>query len=562
MLTATEAAGRAHERYPSLESVLVVHNASVSQVTRDGTNSGSMGGDVSSGDRTSMDGAASGDSHGRGGYPSGAHSGAVTSNPNPGGLGTVVEGTPMATPTGMGFARPPLGPGGTGTGTNTNTAGLVPMSTGGESGIFGDARTPAPDSSRGLMPPPPPSTATAAGVPATDLVTPSPASDVDHAAGKPPAVLGGLHGGGRGDGGRRKFVDEGKLRKVSGQLFQESAGTGAGAGSGAGVRRSSRLAAQSGGGVGGGGLDFSTPAMEGATTSHEAHADGADPASASPPQHHRARRPGQRGSLDGGSRPPAFPPHVPMSGGLNVTAGGRDGRYNAGRFAEGAAATAALLKPIADGLRVYSMFRCDDALGHLRTLPRSQYVTGYVLCLVGRAYAEMVNYPEARRAFEWSRSVCPHRLDGMEVYSTVLWHLKKEIELSYLAQECVSLDRLAPQTWCVLGNCFSLQKEHETALRFFQRALQLDPRCTYAHTLCGHEFFANEDFEKAMGCYRNALRLDSRHYNAWYGLGTVYYRQEKYELSEYHFRHALSINSRSSVLFCYLGMAQHAVSLF
>ena len=65
-----------------------------------------------------------------------------------------------------------------------------------------------------------------------------------------------------------------------------------------------------------------------------------------------------------------------------------------------------------------------------------------------------------------------------------------------------------------------------------------------------------------MGCYRNALRLDSRHYNAWYGLGTVYYRQEKYELSEYHFRHALSINSRSSVLFCYLGMAQHAVSLF
>ena len=122
----------------------------------------------------------------------------------------------------------------------------------------------------------------------------SPASDVDHASGKPPAVLGGLGGGGRGDGGRRKFVDEGKLRKVSGQLFQESAGTGAGASAGAGVRRSSRLAAQSGGGVGGGGLDFSTPAMEGATTSHEAHTDGADPASASPPQHHRARRPGHR----------------------------------------------------------------------------------------------------------------------------------------------------------------------------------------------------------------------------------------------------------------------------
>ena len=94
----------------------------------------------------------------------------------------------------------------------------------------------------------------------------------------------------------------------------------------------------------------------------------------------------------------------------------------------------------------------------------------------------------------------------MEVYSTVLWHLKKEVALSHLAQEAVALDRLAPHTWCVLGNCFSLQKEHETALRYFQRALQLDPRCTYAHTLCGHEYFANEDFDKAMACYRSALR--------------------------------------------------------
>ena len=205
------------------------------------------------------------------------------------------------------------------------------------------------------------------------------------------------------------------------------------------------------------------------------------------------------------------------------------------------------------------MFRCSDAIASLEKLPPAQYATGHVLCLVGRAHAEMVDYPSARHAFEWARAVDPRRLEGMEVYSTVLWHLKREVELSHLSQVVVGLDRLSPHTWCVLGNCFSLQKEHETALRYFQRALQLDPGCTYAHTLCGHEYFANEDFEKATACYRAALRLDSRHYNAWYGLGTVYYRQEKYELSEYHFRHALSINSRSSVLFCYLGMAQHAL---
>jgi anaphase-promoting complex subunit 3 len=63
--------------------------------------------------------------------------------------------------------------------------------------------------------------------------------------------------------------------------------------------------------------------------------------------------------------------------------------------------------------------------------------------------------------------------------------------------------------------CCAVQ-EHETALRFFQRALQLDPTLPYAYTLCGHEYFANEDFEKGITCYRNAIRIDQRHYNAWW----------------------------------------------
>lgn len=41
---------------------------------------------------------------------------------------------------------------------------------------------------------------------------------------------------------------------------------------------------------------------------------------------------------------------------------------------------------------------------------------------------------------------------------------------------------------CAIGNCYSLQKDHETALKNFQRAVQLDSRFAYAHTLCGHEY--------------------------------------------------------------------------
>ena len=49
-------------------------------------------------------------------------------------------------------------------------------------------------------------------------------------------------------------------------------------------------------------------------------------------------------------------------------------------------------------------------------------------------------------------------MQGLEVYSTVLWHLRKEVDLAHLAQEAVALDRRSPYAWLALGNCFSLQK--------------------------------------------------------------------------------------------------------
>ena len=61
----------------------------------------------------------------------------------------------------------------------------------------------------------------------------------------------------------------------------------------------------------------------------------------------------------------------------------------------------------------------------------------------------------------------------------------------------------------------ALAQEHETALRFFNRATQVEPNFTYAYTLAGHEYLANEDFQRGLEAYRTALRLDPRHYNAW-----------------------------------------------
>ena len=39
----------------------------------------------------------------------------------------------------------------------------------------------------------------------------------------------------------------------------------------------------------------------------------------------------------------------------------------------------------------------------------------------------------------------PYHIEGMEIYSTALWHLQKEVELSALAQELTEMDKDSPE---------------------------------------------------------------------------------------------------------------------
>lgn len=98
----------------------------------------------------------------------------------------------------------------------------------------------------------------------------------------------------------------------------------------------------------------------------------------------------------------------------------------------------------------------------------------------------------------------------MEYYSTILWYLHQQVDLSYLAHKLVEFDRQSPESWCVVGNCFSLQNEHLSALKIFKRAIQLNPNFAYAYTLSGHEYLAIDDLEKAAVCFRNAIQVDER----------------------------------------------------
>ncbi|EIN03626.1 TPR-like protein [Punctularia strigosozonata HHB-11173 SS5] len=206
-----------------------------------------------------------------------------------------------------------------------------------------------------------------------------------------------------------------------------------------------------------------------------------------------------------------------------------------------------LMRLFARATRALAMYDTKLCLQELEKLPAIHQRSPWVMSMVGKAHYERADYASSERAFQAVRTLEPFRLWDMDVYSTLLWHLQKPVQLSFLAQELIGIDPRAPQTWIAVGNCFSLQKERAQALTCFRRAVQLDPGCAYAHALSGHETL-DENVEEAMAHFQAALRADSRHYSAWYGLGSCYLKTNKLRMAEYHYQRASDICPGNAVM--------------
>ncbi|KAF2677477.1 TPR-like protein [Lentithecium fluviatile CBS 122367] len=212
-----------------------------------------------------------------------------------------------------------------------------------------------------------------------------------------------------------------------------------------------------------------------------------------------------------------------------------------------------LLRRVGSGYLHLSRFECVEALKHFQSISDQQRDTPWVLAQIGKAYYERSMYADAEKMFQRIRDLAPSYMEDMEVYSNTLWQLKKETELAYLAHTLVDQDRLSPQAWCALGNAFSLQREHDQAIKCFTRATQLDSKFAYAFTLQGHEHIQNEEYDKATFAYRCAVSADNTHYNGWYGLGCVYEKLGKYEVAEKHYRAAFQFNTTNPLLAVRIG---------
>ncbi|KAJ2083093.1 anaphase-promoting complex component apc8 [Coemansia sp. RSA 988] len=190
---------------------------------------------------------------------------------------------------------------------------------------------------------------------------------------------------------------------------------------------------------------------------------------------------------------------------------------------------------------------------HQRVLEQLFPQSPFVLGLRAMRHYSMREFEEAGRIFAQLEQIDPYGLELSDIHSNILFVMEDRARLGALAHKCASLDRFRPETCCVIGNYYSLRREHEKAVGYFQRALQLDNRYLAAWTLMGHEFIELKNTAAAIDAYRHAVDVDDRDYRAWYGLGQTYEILKMPHYACAYFMRAAALRPYDSRMWCALG---------
>ncbi|XP_043704643.1 cell division cycle protein 27 homolog B isoform X6 [Telopea speciosissima] len=361
---------------------------------------------------------------------------------------------------------------------------------------------------------------------------------------------------------RRKFMDEGKLRKnshpssarvrcsqVSGRLFSES-----------GLRRSTRLSGEA---AASSNSNIMQAGVNGPNHSSSKYLGGISSSSSSKLSSASLRsvtvRKGQSWSsesFDEGKRPEVFA-EARMDNSATTSSSafplGDDRSLereqksmlmggaitNGSRVASGVSELLALLRTLGEGYRLSCMYRCQDALDVFLKLSHKQYNTGWVLSQVGKAYFELVDYLEADQAFTLARRAAPYILEGMDLYSTVLYEKFEFAEHHF--RKAFQINPRSSVIMCYLGTAAHALKRSEEALRMMEKAILADRKNPLPMYQKANILYSLEKLDEALKVLEELKEYAPRESSVYALMGKIYKRLNMHDRAMLHFGLALDL---------------------
>lgn len=184
---------------------------------------------------------------------------------------------------------------------------------------------------------------------------------------------------------------------------------------------------------------------------------------------------------------------------------------------------------------------CLDILtGLLGFFRESSYLTSQLAQL----FYHKKDHDMAIQIFQELLRKDPYRLDGLDIYSNILYVKDNPKDLGALAYNCFNTNKYSPETNCIIGNYHSLMSEHDKAIAYFKQALTLDRSFLAAWTLIGHEYLELKKVASAIDAYNHAVKVDNKDFRAWYGLGQAYELQSLLSTSIHYYLMAVKTRPR------------------
>lgn len=151
---------------------------------------------------------------------------------------------------------------------------------------------------------------------------------------------------------------------------------------------------------------------------------------------------------------------------------------------------------------------CDRLLSDEGYFPSSIYI----MSLRFIALYHLHDFTLSEIQFDKILELDPYRVEDLDIYSNVLYVCDKRSKLGRLAEGFLGLGEGGgaggeggKEVCCLIGNHYSLRAEHLKAIKYFQRATQLDRTYLSAWTLMGHEYVEVKNSHAAIEAYRRAV---------------------------------------------------------
>jgi FkbM family methyltransferase len=170
---------------------------------------------------------------------------------------------------------------------------------------------------------------------------------------------------------------------------------------------------------------------------------------------------------------------------------------------------------------------------------------------------------------EQSENICrkivevqPNNAQVLHLLGVINYLLKKYDSAIKYFQESLSLNPSDAEAYYNCGNAFKDKEQFDEAVTWYKKALQFDSRNPSIYLNLGYVLGKKGELDEAVQCYREALRLEPDNAMAHFNLGNALFDKGLFDEAMEQYQKTIAIDPENAEAYHYLGGIFHDKGLF